>query len=70
MHLRRPATRFVGRPRARLGVMVAAGLDQASALDQRFQALGQLPPVFSPQAHLADELLVPRRVVWLAFDVA
>ncbi len=52
------------------GVTVAAGLDEATALDQRFEALGKLLTLFTPQAHLAHELFVSGRVVWLAFDVA
>ena len=51
-------------------VAVAAGLDQASAFDQRLQAFGELLALVAAQAHLADELLESGRAVRLAFDVA
>ena len=54
----------------RQGVAVASGLDQPRAFHQRLQPFGELPPLVAPQAHLADELLEPRRAVGLAFDVA
>ncbi len=51
------------------GVAVATGFDQASALDQRLQALGKLLALFAAQTHLADELLVSGGVVRLTFEV-
>ena len=51
-------------------IAVAAGLDQAAALDQRCNPAGELPAILATQVELADELLVAGRVVRLAFDVA
>ena len=54
----------------RQGVTVASGLDQARAFHERLQPFGELLPLAAAQAHLADELLEPRRAVRLALDVA
>ena len=54
----------------REGIAIASGFDQAPAVDQRLQALGELLALAASQGHLADELLESRRAVRLAFDVA
>ncbi len=50
-------------------VAVAPGRDQASALHQRLQALGELAAIIAAQIHLADKLLVSGGVVRLPFNV-
>ena len=52
------------------GVTIAAGFDQATALDQRCNPAGELPAILAAQVELADELLVSGGVVRLAFNVA
>ena len=51
-------------------VAIAAGFDQAAAVHQRLQALGQLLALAAPQAHLANQLLVSGGAMGLPFDVA
>ena len=50
-------------------VAVSAGLDEAGTLHQRLQSFRELLPVLALQIHLADQLLVARRMVRLAFDM-
>jgi hypothetical protein len=70
MHSQPPGDKVLMRRRV-LGQSkaVAASLDQASALYERLQPFRELPPLFTSYAHLADELLVSRRAMRLAFNV-
>ena len=53
----------------REGIAIASGLDQPGALHQRLQAFGELLPLLAAQIHLADQLLVARGLVGLAFNM-